>query len=159
MYKYRYRELRQPGLCSGPQQRRHEWHLWPLSVQNTRVHVSVTSTNRALAIEHRRIPAGLWNDGGESTISRIWGCYMYLVALWTPLWFLLLRDCFLCGSSQWLSIPPHEYISHQKPKRHIRARTFQDCETTNIVNLQVRNNTRAVVVEYPNTEQYKNPYS
>jgi hypothetical protein len=24
----------------------------------------------------RRIPAGLWNDGGESAISRIWGCYM-----------------------------------------------------------------------------------
>jgi hypothetical protein len=41
------------------------------------------------------------------------------------------------------AIPPHEYISHQKPKRHIRARTFQDCETTNIVNSQVRNNTRA----------------
>jgi hypothetical protein len=52
MYKYRYRELRQPGLCSGPQQQRHEWHLWPLSVQNTRVHVSVTSTNRALAIDN-----------------------------------------------------------------------------------------------------------
>jgi hypothetical protein len=32
------------------------------------------------------------------------------------------------------AIPPHEYISHQKPKRHIRARTFHDCETTNIVN-------------------------
>jgi hypothetical protein len=54
------------------------------------------------------------------------------------------------------AIPPHEYISHQKPKRHIRARTFQDCETTNIVNSQVRNNTCAVVVEHPNTEQYKN---
>jgi hypothetical protein len=52
------------------------------------------------------------------------------------------------------AIPPHEYISHQKPKRHIRARTFQDCETTNIVNSQVRNNTRAVVVEHSNTEQY-----
>ena len=24
------------------------------------------------------------------------------------------------------AIPPHEYISHQKPKRHIRARTFRD---------------------------------
>jgi hypothetical protein len=54
------------------------------------------------------------------------------------------------------AIPPHEYISYQKPKRNIRARTFQDCETTNIVNSQVRNNTRAVVVEHPNTEQYKN---
>jgi hypothetical protein len=54
------------------------------------------------------------------------------------------------------AIPPHEYISHQKPRRHIRARTFQDCETTNIVNSQVRNNTRAVVVEHSNTEQYRN---
>ena len=54
------------------------------------------------------------------------------------------------------AIPPHEYISHQKPKRHIRARTLQDCETTNIVNSQVRNNTRAVVVEHSNTEQYRN---
>ena len=52
------------------------------------------------------------------------------------------------------AIPPHEYTSHQKPKRHIRARTFQDCETTIIVNSQVRNNTRAVVVEHSNTEQY-----
>ena len=48
------------------------------------------------------------------------------------------------------------YIRHQKPKRHIRARTFQDCETTNIINSQVRNNTRAVVVEHSNTEQHKN---
>jgi hypothetical protein len=54
------------------------------------------------------------------------------------------------------AIPPHEYISHQKPKRHIRARTFQDCETTNSVNLQVRNNTRAIVVEHSNTDQYRN---
>jgi hypothetical protein len=58
------------------------------------------------------------------------------------------------------AIPPREYISHQKHKRHIRARTLQDCETRNIVNSQFRNNTRAVVVEHPNTEQYKkNPYS
>ena len=54
------------------------------------------------------------------------------------------------------AVPPHEYISHQKPKRRIRTRTFQDCETTNIVNPQVRNNTRAVVVEHSNTEQYRN---
>jgi hypothetical protein len=64
--------------------------------------------------------------------------------------------CSVLGCST--TTAPHEYISHQKPKRHIRARTFQDCETTNIVNSQVRNNTRAraVVVEHPNTEQYKN---
>ena len=54
------------------------------------------------------------------------------------------------------AIPPHEYISHQTPKRHIRARTFQDYETTNIVNSQVRNNTRAIVVEHSNIEQYRN---
>ena len=54
------------------------------------------------------------------------------------------------------AIPPHEYIRHQKPKRHIRARTFQDCETTNIINSQVRNNTRAIVVEHSNTVQYRN---
>ena len=53
------------------------------------------------------------------------------------------------------AIPPHEYIRHQKPKRHIRAKTFKDCETTNIINSQVRNNTRAVVVEHSNTEQHK----
>ena len=57
---------------------------------------------------------------------------------------------------QILAIPPHEHTSHQKPERHIRARTFQDCETTNIVNSQVRNNTHAIVVEHSNTEQYRN---
>ena len=68
----------------------------------------------------------------------------------TPTTDILLQSGWgadISDSSSWI---------YKSPKWHIRARTFQDCETTNIVNSQVRNNTRAVVVEHSNTEQYRN---
>lgn len=54
------------------------------------------------------------------------------------------------------ALPPDDLITFQRPKRQIRATNYKDCVTKNIIDNQVRNNQRSVVVPPSKTEQYRN---
>ena len=56
------------------------------------------------------------------------------------------------------AIPPDQSISLQKQKRRIKAKTFADYETTNIIETSVRNNSKSVVIPPAKTEQYRNSF-
>ena len=52
------------------------------------------------------------------------------------------------------AIPPDLYLTPMRQKRHIKPRVFTDCETTNIVNKYVTNNTRPFVIPQSSTNTY-----
>ena len=56
------------------------------------------------------------------------------------------------------ALPAEDFIKTHKPKRQIRAKAYKDHETTNIIDKQVRNNSKAVVVPAARTDQYKNSF-
>ena len=56
------------------------------------------------------------------------------------------------------ALPAEDFIKSHKPKRQIRAKAYKDHETTNIIDKQVRNNSKAVVVPAVKTDQYKNSF-
>ena len=56
------------------------------------------------------------------------------------------------------AIPSKDFIKSNKPKRLIRAKTYSDCETTNIVQSSVRNNSRSVIIPNCKTDQYRHSF-
>jgi len=54
------------------------------------------------------------------------------------------------------ALPPDDIIKFHRPKRQIKAKSFENFDTKNIIEKQVRNNKRAVVIPHTRTEQYKN---
>ncbi|XP_071166247.1 uncharacterized protein [Mytilus edulis] len=54
------------------------------------------------------------------------------------------------------ALPPDDLIQFHRPKRQIKATTYNNFVTKNIIDHQVRNNKRAVIVPTSKTEQYKN---
>ena len=56
------------------------------------------------------------------------------------------------------AIPSEDFVKFNKPKRLIRAKTYSDCETTNIVQSSVRNNSRSVVIPNCKTDQYRHSF-
>merc|ERR1711963_528554 len=56
------------------------------------------------------------------------------------------------------AIPPDLYLTPMRQKRHIKPRVFTDCETTNIVNKYVRNNTRPFIIPQSSTNTYTHSF-
>ncbi|CAC5403687.1 unnamed protein product [Mytilus coruscus] len=54
------------------------------------------------------------------------------------------------------ALPPDDLIKFHRPKRQIRATTFNNFIIKNIRDQQVRNNKRAVIVPNSKTDQFKN---
>merc|ERR1711923_367773 len=52
------------------------------------------------------------------------------------------------------AIPPDLYLTPMRQKRHIKPRVFTDCETTNIVNKYVTDNTRSFIIPQSSTNTY-----
>ena len=56
------------------------------------------------------------------------------------------------------AIPPDLYLTPMRQKRHIKPRVFTDCETTNIVNKYVTNNTRPFIIPQSSTNTYTHSF-
>ena len=56
------------------------------------------------------------------------------------------------------SLPPSDFIQFSKPKRNIKAKKFADCETTNILDKHVRNNSKSLKIPDNKTVQYRNSF-
>ena len=56
------------------------------------------------------------------------------------------------------AIQPDLYLTPMRQKRHIKPRVFTDCETTNIVNKYVTNNTRPFVIPQSTTNTYSQSF-
>ena len=54
------------------------------------------------------------------------------------------------------ALPPDDLIKFQRPKRNIKAKTYTNYVTNNIIDNQVRNNQRPAVIPTSRTEQFKN---
>ena len=56
------------------------------------------------------------------------------------------------------AINADEYFIHQRAKRHIKARQFENFQSTNIVEKSVVNNSKGYIVPNFNTEQFRNSF-
>ena len=66
-----------------------------------------------------------------------------------------LKSFYKVVEGQIPAISSEDFIKFNKPKRLIRAKTYSDCERTNIVQSFVRNNSRSVVIPNCKTDQYR----
>ena len=55
-------------------------------------------------------------------------------------------------------LPPNEFLSASKPKRTIKPKRYKDCETTNILDKQVKNNTKCFETIHAKSIQYKHSF-
>ena len=56
------------------------------------------------------------------------------------------------------AINADEYFIHQRAKRHIKARQFENFQSTNIVEKSVVNSSKGYIVPNSNTEQFRNSF-
>ena len=56
------------------------------------------------------------------------------------------------------AINADEYFFHQRAKRHIKARQFENFQSSNIVEKSVVNNSKGYIVPNSNTEQFRNSF-
>ena len=56
------------------------------------------------------------------------------------------------------ALPATEFVTTAKPKRTIKAKVFSDCDTTNIVERHIINNTKGLKVPQSNNQQYKHSF-
>ena len=56
------------------------------------------------------------------------------------------------------AINADEYFIHQRAKRHIKARQFENFQSSNIVEKSVVNNSKGYIVPNSNTEQFRNSF-
>ena len=56
------------------------------------------------------------------------------------------------------SLPPTSFVERAKQKRHIKAKTFSDFQTTNIVNKHVCNNSKSLTIPTSKTPPYKHSF-
>ncbi len=56
------------------------------------------------------------------------------------------------------SINPSDYFIKQRPKRRVKAKTFTDCETSNIVINSVCNNSKCYIIPRVKTDQMRNSF-
>ena len=55
-------------------------------------------------------------------------------------------------------LPPQDFLSQSKSRRQIKPRKFQDCETTNILTKQVKNNSKCFETVQATSNQYKHSF-
>ena len=55
-------------------------------------------------------------------------------------------------------LPPQDFLLHSKSRRQIKPRKFQDCETTNILTKQVKNNSKCFETVQATSNQYKHSF-
>ena len=56
------------------------------------------------------------------------------------------------------AIDTYDFLVSQRPKRLIKAKQFSDFESKNIIEQQVINNSKCFVIDYANTDQYRNSF-
>ncbi|KAK3102780.1 hypothetical protein FSP39_013870 [Pinctada imbricata] len=56
------------------------------------------------------------------------------------------------------ALPTDKFVKFQKSKRQIKSTKFRDCETTNLVEKRVCNNTKSLIIPDSRTPQYKNSF-
>ena len=56
------------------------------------------------------------------------------------------------------AIPPNEFLKPTRQKRQVKAKHFESCETTNILDRHISNNNRSFIVEHCKTEQLKHSF-
>ena len=56
------------------------------------------------------------------------------------------------------ALPPDQFITKQRPRRTIKPITFENCNTTNILDRQVCNNSKNLIVIRGNTQQYNSSF-
>ena len=56
------------------------------------------------------------------------------------------------------AINPCDYLTSQKPKRRIKAKRFTDYQCSNLVDINVTNNSRCFVVETSRTAQFRHSF-
>lgn len=56
------------------------------------------------------------------------------------------------------AIDPDDFLKSAKPRRTITAKKFENYQATNIVEKQVRNNTRCFDIPTSKTQQYSNSF-
>ena len=55
-------------------------------------------------------------------------------------------------------LSPQDFLSQSKSRRQIKTRKFQDCETTNILTKQVKNNSKCFETVQAISNQYKHSF-
>ena len=56
------------------------------------------------------------------------------------------------------ALPSEHFIRFNKAKRTIKAKTYKDCETTNILEKRVCNNSKSIIIPDSKTTQYRNSF-
>ena len=79
--------------------------------------------------------------------------FLFIVSLFSIYEF----DC-LSGIFRPSSLPANNFVIAARPKRTIKAKTYSNCETDNIIERQVINNTRGLKVPNSNKPQYKHSF-
>ena len=55
-------------------------------------------------------------------------------------------------------LPPQDFLLKSRPRRQIRLKTFDNCETSNILNKQVKNNSKCYDTIQATSNQYRNSF-
>ena len=55
-------------------------------------------------------------------------------------------------------LPPQNFLSKSRPRRQIRLKSFENCETSNILNKQVKNNSKCFETIQATSNQYRNSF-